>query len=210
MENSYQDRHRVFHLQHSQAGCRIDNCDSCFSKDFCTKCKSGFYLHKGHCFDECPEGFSPSESMECMEGCEVGPWSEWGTCSRRNKTCGYKWGLETRTRHIVKKPPKDTMPCPTIAESRRCRMAMRHCTKEGCEVGPWSEWGTCSRRNKTCGYKWGLETRTRHIVKKPPKDTMPCPTIAESRRCRMAMRHCTKGKILLLLLLLGSNFSDLN
>lgn len=65
---------------------------------------------------------------------------------------------------------------------------------EGCEVGQWSEWGTCARRNKTCGFKWGLETRTRHIVKKPPKDTIPCPTIAESRRCKMAMRHCRKGE----------------
>ncbi|XP_015212330.1 R-spondin-2 isoform X2 [Lepisosteus oculatus] len=111
--------------------CRIENCDSCFSKDFCTKCKSGFYLHKGRCFEECPEGFAPLEdSMECGEGCEVGPWSEWGTCTRRNRTCGFKWGLETRTRHIVKKPPKDTIPCPTIAESRRCKMAMRHCTKD--------------------------------------------------------------------------------
>ncbi|KAG2465316.1 RSPO2 protein, partial [Polypterus senegalus] len=110
--------------------CRIENCDSCFSKDFCTKCRSGFYLHKGRCFEECPEGFAPwEESMECVDGCEVGPWSEWGTCSRRNKTCGFKWGLETRTRHIVKKPPKDTIPCPTIAESRRCKMAKRHCVK---------------------------------------------------------------------------------
>lgn len=65
---------------------------------------------------------------------------------------------------------------------------------EGCEVGQWSEWGACTRRNKTCGYKWGLETRTRHIVKKPPKDTIPCPTIAESRMCKMAMRHCRRGK----------------
>lgn len=66
---------------------------------------------------------------------------------------------------------------------------------EGCEVGQWSEWGACTRRNKTCGYKWGLETRTRHIVKKPPKDTIPCPTIAESRMCKMAMRHCRRGRI---------------
>lgn len=65
---------------------------------------------------------------------------------------------------------------------------------EGCEVGQWSEWGTCSRNNKTCGFKWGLETRTRQIVKKPAKDTIPCPTIAESRRCKMAMRHCPGGK----------------
>ncbi|KAJ3598497.1 hypothetical protein NHX12_002008 [Muraenolepis orangiensis] len=48
---------------------RIENCESCFSKDFCTKCKSGFYLHKGHCFDKCPEGFAPMEdTMECGVG----------------------------------------------------------------------------------------------------------------------------------------------
>ncbi|XP_043921647.1 R-spondin-2 [Protopterus annectens] len=108
--------------------CGIENCDSCFSKEFCTKCKVGFYLHKGRCFEECPEGFAPvEESMECIEGCDVGPWSEWGTCSRDNKICGFKWGLETRVRQIVKKPPKDSMTCPTIAESRICRMAIRHC-----------------------------------------------------------------------------------
>ncbi|KFO18521.1 R-spondin-2 [Fukomys damarensis] len=110
------------------ARCRIDNCDSCFSKDFCTKCKAGFYLHRGRCFDECPDGFAPlDDTMECVEGCEVGHWSEWGTCSRNNRTCGFKWGLETRTRQIVKKPAKDTMPCPTIAESRRCKLSTRHC-----------------------------------------------------------------------------------
>ncbi|KAF7247001.1 R-spondin-2 [Varanus komodoensis] len=109
-------------------GCRIENCDSCFSRDFCTKCKPGFYLYRGRCFGECPDGFAPlEEMMECVEGCEVGPWSEWGICSRNNKTCGFKWGLETRTRQIVKKPAKDTIPCPTIAESRRCKMALRHC-----------------------------------------------------------------------------------
>ncbi|KAF3822692.1 hypothetical protein GH733_008066, partial [Mirounga leonina] len=85
-------------------------------------------MHRGRCFDECPDGFAPlDETMECVEGCEVGHWSEWGTCSRNNRTCGFKWGLETRTRQIVKKPAKDTIPCPTIAESRRCKMAMRHC-----------------------------------------------------------------------------------
>ncbi|KAM7123808.1 R-spondin-2 isoform 1-T1 [Ciconia maguari] len=108
--------------------CRIENCDSCFSRDFCTKCKTGFYSHRGRCFRGCPPGFAALEElMECVEGCEVGQWSEWGTCSRNNKTCGFKWGLETRTRQIVKKPVKDTIPCPTIAESRRCKMAMRHC-----------------------------------------------------------------------------------
>ncbi|XP_023659746.1 R-spondin-2-like [Paramormyrops kingsleyae] len=110
--------------------CRLENCEFCFSKDFCTKCRAGQYLHRGRCFEECPAGLAPLEdSMECGDGCEVGPWSDWGTCTRRNRTCGFKWGLETRTRPIVKKPPRDSIPCPTIAESRRCRMPKRHCRK---------------------------------------------------------------------------------
>ncbi|XP_018618399.1 R-spondin-2 [Scleropages formosus] len=112
--------------------CRIENCESCFSKDFCTKCKAGFYLHKGRCLEDCPEGFAPlDDRMECGEGCEMGQWSEWGTCVRRNKTCGFKWGLETRTREITKSPPKDAIPCPAVAESRRCKPAMRHCRGSG-------------------------------------------------------------------------------
>src|SRR4029434_11307315 len=49
---------------------------------------------------------------------------------------------------------------------------------EGCEVGQWSEWGSCTRRNKTCCFQSGLETRTRHIDKKPPKAPIPSPTLA--------------------------------
>lgn len=57
-------------LSFPSPGCRIENCESCFSKDFCTKCKSGFYLHKGRCFDKCPEGFTPLEdTMECGGTC---------------------------------------------------------------------------------------------------------------------------------------------
>jgi len=87
-----------------------------------------------------------------------------------------------------KKNPKENK------TQNNCSLMFSFALSEGCEVGQWSEWGTCSRNNKTCGFKWGLETRTRQIVKKPAKDTIPCPTIAESRRCKMAMRHCSGGK----------------
>lgn len=36
--------------------CRAVECESCFSWDFCTKCKPGFLLHKGKCLTSCPEG----------------------------------------------------------------------------------------------------------------------------------------------------------
>lgn len=36
--------------------CRSLDCEHCFSRDFCTKCKPGFKLHKGKCLIHCPEG----------------------------------------------------------------------------------------------------------------------------------------------------------
>ncbi|XP_054672349.1 R-spondin-2 isoform X2 [Grus americana] len=113
-------------------------CLSCSKDNGCIRCqhKLFFFLRRegmrqyGECLHSCPSGYyglRTPDMNRCSKGCEVGQWSEWGTCSRNNKTCGFKWGLETRTRQIVKKPAKDTIPCPTIAESRRCKMAMRHC-----------------------------------------------------------------------------------
>ncbi|CAH7122400.1 Rspo2 [Phodopus roborovskii] len=113
-------------------------CLSCSKDNGCSRCqqKLFFFLRRegmrqyGECLHSCPSGYYGHRAPDmnrCAKGCEVGHWSEWGTCSRNNRTCGFKWGLETRTRQIVKKPAKDTIPCPTIAESRRCKMAMRHC-----------------------------------------------------------------------------------
>ncbi|XP_025031265.1 R-spondin-1 isoform X1 [Python bivittatus] len=46
--------------------CKIDNCEDCFSRNFCTKCKDGLYLHKGKCHAICPEGFSVANgTTEC-------------------------------------------------------------------------------------------------------------------------------------------------
>lgn len=39
--------------------CKAQECERCFSKDFCTKCKGGFQLFKGKCFSSCPEGTFP-------------------------------------------------------------------------------------------------------------------------------------------------------
>lgn len=47
--------------------CRIDNCEACFSKSFCTKCKEGLYSHRGRCYSSCPKGFGTTNgTMECV------------------------------------------------------------------------------------------------------------------------------------------------
>ncbi|XP_006038445.1 R-spondin-1 isoform X4 [Alligator sinensis] len=46
--------------------CKIENCESCFSRNFCTKCKEGLYLHKGRCYITCPDGYAAANgTMEC-------------------------------------------------------------------------------------------------------------------------------------------------
>ncbi|KAH0619292.1 hypothetical protein JD844_019246 [Phrynosoma platyrhinos] len=49
------------------AECRSPSCESCFSKDFCMKCKEQFYLHKGKCFSTCPpDTMAQPNTQECL------------------------------------------------------------------------------------------------------------------------------------------------
>ncbi|KAK1796310.1 hypothetical protein P4O66_009378, partial [Electrophorus voltai] len=45
--------------------CKAQECERCFDKDFCTKCKGGFLLFKGKCFSSCPDGTFP-HSTDCV------------------------------------------------------------------------------------------------------------------------------------------------
>lgn len=50
----------------SLSECRSE-CDSCFNKNFCTRCRAGFYLHLGKCQENCPEGLVRSDThRECV------------------------------------------------------------------------------------------------------------------------------------------------
>ncbi|XP_067366037.1 R-spondin-3 isoform X2 [Channa argus] len=49
--------------------CRLE-CDSCFNKNFCTRCRAGFYLHLGKCQENCPDGLVRSDTQrECVPRC---------------------------------------------------------------------------------------------------------------------------------------------
>jgi len=50
----------------SLSECRSE-CDSCFNRNFCTRCRAGFYLSVGKCQQNCPEGMIPSDTQkECV------------------------------------------------------------------------------------------------------------------------------------------------
>ncbi|XP_055078131.1 R-spondin-4 [Periophthalmus magnuspinnatus] len=113
--------------------CRSLDCEHCFSRDFCTKCKAGFQLYKGKCLSRCPLGTFPHHT-DCLDHCllaSLGEWSEWSMCQRDGATCGYRWGKQSRTRGTSDN--HTTSFCPLQAETQRCKLKKR-CTppkKEG-------------------------------------------------------------------------------
>ncbi|AWP02238.1 putative R-spondin-2-like [Scophthalmus maximus] len=112
--------------------CRSPDCDHCFSRDFCTKCKPGFLLFKGKCATSCPRG-TFAHQTDCIENClfaPLGEWSEWSVCLRDGVTCGFRWGRQTRTR--AGRTPEESAAslCPSHSETQRCRMRKK-CPTEG-------------------------------------------------------------------------------
>ncbi|XP_074073670.1 R-spondin-1 [Macrotis lagotis] len=110
--------------------CKIENCEACFSHNFCTKCKEGLYLHKGRCYPTCPEGSSAANgTMECSgpAQCEMSEWSPWGPCSKKKKLCGFRRGSEERTRLVLQAPSGDRSVCPSTKETRRCTVQRIPC-----------------------------------------------------------------------------------
>ncbi|XP_061584346.1 R-spondin-4 [Cololabis saira] len=120
--------------------CRSPDCEQCFSRDFCTRCKPGFKLYKGRCLSSCPAG-TFAHQTDCLENCPVAPqgewgeWSEWSVCARDGATCGFRWGRQTRFRAVSQpgRTPEGEeapAPCPTShGETQRCRMKKK-CPKE--------------------------------------------------------------------------------
>lgn len=74
-------------------------------------------LH-GHCLPPAP--LSPTET------CVPGPWSQWSACTHEGRTCGCKWGVETRVREVPGAAQEEGAACPALLETRRCRMR-KHC-----------------------------------------------------------------------------------
>ncbi|MBN3272458.1 BORE1 protein, partial [Polyodon spathula] len=112
--------------------CKIDNCEACFSRNFCTKCKEGLFLHKGRCYSSCPEGFAAlNGTMECSSvvQCELGEWGSWGPCTKKGKLCGFKKGSQNRTREALQPPPAEPSLCPPETESRTCTVQKKPCAK---------------------------------------------------------------------------------
>lgn len=87
------------------AECKIENCEACFSRNFCTKCKEKLYLHRGKCYDSCPEGFAATNgTMECNHAgkcCTGGFYFHWHlllNIGSGRQISGTRFGIHRRSR----------------------------------------------------------------------------------------------------------------
>lgn len=121
---------------------------------------------------ECPvlSETQACNSQSCSTDCEVSLWSEWSACT---KTCG--GGTRFRKRVVNKPATGGGKECPPLTEEESCNT--QPCPVD-CEVGPWTEWGSCS---KPCG--GGVQMRTRTITKAAANGGKECPVLSETKPC---------------------------
>uniref|UniRef100_A0A672GZ55 R-spondin 3 n=1 Tax=Salarias fasciatus TaxID=181472 RepID=A0A672GZ55_SALFA len=98
--------------------CKVD-CASCFSENFCTQCHPGHFLYRGKCESSCPKGLTANTALrECTVHCEVGEWTVWGPCVRKQNTRAYRRGEEARTRQPLSFGPVFALVTGTNWDSR--------------------------------------------------------------------------------------------
>ncbi|EMP34867.1 R-spondin-1, partial [Chelonia mydas] len=149
--------------------CKIENCEACFSRNFCTKCKEGLYLHKGRCYSTCPDGYSAANgTMECSSPaqCELSEWGPWGPCAKKRKLCGFKKGNEERSRKVLQAPSGDVSVCPATTELRKCTVQKNQCPEERLAVQKSLHWKSCCRGAAPCSAPFAPVVPERPAVQK--------------------------------------------
>lgn len=68
-----------------------------------------------------------------------------------------------------------------------------------CELGEWSQWSSCMKKNKTCGFKKGSQSRLRSQLSTSDTSlsfvpSQACAPQTERRKCVVTRIPCSKGK----------------
>uniref|UniRef100_A0A3Q2XWZ8 R-spondin 1 n=1 Tax=Hippocampus comes TaxID=109280 RepID=A0A3Q2XWZ8_HIPCM len=109
--------------------CDLD-CDVCFDRKFCMKCKEGLYLDNGKCSASCPPGLHPAnDTMECVE-CQLSEWSQWGACVKTtSKPCGLKKAARSRVRRPLRVWDAPSQTCAPQTQRRKCAAPKTPCKR---------------------------------------------------------------------------------
>lgn len=154
--------------------CRED-CASCFSESFCTRCHLGHFLFRGKCERSCPFGLTANnelrECIECPGGCEL--------CVKRNMCLRCRADLYTLQGQCHLTCPKGFEP---DEQHMQCLPQVH------CEVGGWSEWSPCVCKCSMKTYR-GEKTRTRQASSSSHRFRKPCLHLSRFRKCIFKQRQ---------------------
>lgn len=88
-----------------------------------------------------------------------------------------------------------------IGYSVYCLFCFFVCVAVQCDLSEWSPWGPCMKKNKTCGFKKGNQTRTREPLQlsSPGTSTGAAPPLGcvpetQTQRCTVQKKITCKGK----------------
>ncbi|XP_064605203.1 R-spondin-2-like [Liolophura sinensis] len=110
--------------------CQTENCEACYSRHYCSRCQAPYVAYQGQCVTSCPDGqHYANHSKDCRPkvDCMVGPWGDWGKCTREGLTCGYKYGEAKRSRDVLENPSPNGNSCPELEQTKRCKLVNRFC-----------------------------------------------------------------------------------
>ncbi|XP_061920088.1 R-spondin-1 isoform X2 [Entelurus aequoreus] len=124
-------------------------CERCSEVNGCLKCRPKLFIYFQRnnisevaiCLASCPMGYfgmrNPGGNNRCYQ-CELAEWSQWGSCTKKNKTCGFKKGTQSRVRLPGQHPRKSSTPsaggpsqrCAAQTERRKCTVAKIPCVRD--------------------------------------------------------------------------------
>ncbi|XP_063401680.1 R-spondin-2-like isoform X2 [Mytilus trossulus] len=148
----------VYSEERTKRSCN-SGCIRCSEVNGCYKCRPRLFLYlartgmrqTGHCIHSCPKGYFGVRHEDysiCNMDCMAGPWSSWTPCARNGQTCGYKYGITTRSREILEHPSPNGATCPSLVENRCCRMEMRHCADILHNQSEFTKWKSLSKHDR--------------------------------------------------------------
>jgi hypothetical protein len=120
--------------------------------------------------------YQPCQIQEDVD-CVIGPYYTSG-CS---KVCG--GGTQNKTSTITQFPIGNGKKCPPLLINEKCNDNL--CPVD-CKVGNWNNWSVCSDGDGNhikCGD--GVQNRNRHISQKPLNGGVSCPSLEESKTCKL-------------------------